>query len=1126
MWVKEKLRYIVGFSTLLLAGSVFFAYQTTVSAATSFVLDASSGVTCIPNFGFDNGYTAKSAIVPQGTAKRGSSVSTERSNSLLQDIAKDPSYANAVKSIKSTESRPYIYFTPSSSGQILQNECNIKYGVFISDSSDSNSFAGITSAFLRSDITERFATGLASISGGNITFSIRSTDAKYGPIGSIIDTVTVPAASITGLADALTKPPFNAAGNTNTAGVCLAGTPGGCAAVFVDFNTITYGGDAYSLVAWNAEMKYQKVGLNNVGEQCKYFQIDTDAGGGDTDKNGFNGYDINIDNASAVGSVFEAFTKIKGLARIGIYYNDGTNGCNGKRISTSASNVPNFLKIFRYDDASKSLKPVVNSFGPEEARYFNGEYKQKAGDPNVFELVGGTFCAGNPSNITLPSLPKGNQAVEATWSLVTEAITCSKATAPLFVTVITATEKATADKAIAAATAEEAKPPITCTGTWRHAVSWIACGIISIAEGMINKIDEMLQKFLFVDVSKFDNKGALHRSWSNIRQFSTIILVIMALIMIFTEAMGSGILDNYSVKKILPRIVIAGIGIQLSWEISKFLINVGNTFGNGIQGVLLSPFGGKDGTNPLTLLLPGAISGEAKTFGFALAIGGLVAMGPVLGVATGVIVALIVAFVTLILRYMVIIMCMLFAPVFIALSVLPGTNKATKFWWESFEKAIIMYPLIMVFLAAGKIVAFGLITAGTEKDASGKIISQDGWFVLAGLIAAIAPYAAFPTLVSAAGGALKKLTGVVGDKSKGMIDGTKNWSKNRAKNNKEYKKAMAFSGINRAKFDPRKLTEAKTRGLATLGSGGVGFGTKSRIARGKLRNEQMEKSMEYGAMGLDKVKAKELEVGAIKTAYEEAKQRGQNIIVGAAEIKAEQTKLNAQKFDVEALRADMAVKEAKLEFEQATSKMNSDLGTTIAGKVNRDPSKPGYMANSPLMDYFASATNDAQRSAALTKMAELGYDQDIRDLKSSYSGGIPTTAGGTIDTKTGMAKTYENLFDEVQNTAAWQGSLKDKSPDLTKGPGAYNDIVQKSDRAKWTGDSWKLALGAKGGDNAKELLQDLIDDHTVARDIDGKKLEAINSWIKDPTNSAAVAKLKLPAGFTLTPDMLAKPPKA
>jgi len=127
---------------------------------------------------------------------------------------------------------------------------------------------------------------------------------------------------------------------------------------------------------------------------------------------------------------------------------------------------------------------------------------------------------------------------------------------------------------------------------------------------------------------------------------------------------------------------------------------------------------------------------------------------------------------------MIIVICVLLAPVAIAMSVLPGTQKTSKLWYESFMKALAAYPLIMGMFAAGKIIAFGLTSGG--EDASG--FSQ-----IAAIIAYFAPYALIPTALKAGGSALGKISGFAGDRSKGIFDRAKNWDANRKKFNKQLK---------------------------------------------------------------------------------------------------------------------------------------------------------------------------------------------------------------------------------------------------------------------------------------------------------------------------------------------------
>ena len=396
---------------------------------------------------------------------------------------------------------------------------------------------------------------------------------------------------------------------------------------------------------------------------------------------------------------------------------------------------------------------------------------------------------------------------------------------------------------VTSGTEEETELPETCATKLadNSALAWVLCPIINMAESLIGKIDEMLSRFLFVDLGRFNTNSGLFVAWNNIRQISTVILVIIALIMIFSEAMGEGFLSNYSVKKILPRLVLAVIGIQFSWVLTREFINISNILGNGIQGLMLAPFAGiKEG---LGAILPvGDLSGAAQAGYFVAIFAAIpVAFGALATVAIGVFIALVIAFVTLILRYMVIVIGVMFAPIGIAMSVLPGTQKVSKLWWESLEKAVIMYPIIMAMLAAGKIIAFGLL-----QPVDGQ--SPDGWFTLGAIIAYFAPYALLPAALKLGGTALGKLTGAFNDKSKGVFDRARSWDKGRKERRATFKKQI--------KQEQR---------IRDLNAGGLGI--KRNWARNRLRASQ-------GATGLG------MYVGPHAT---EKRRRAEAVVAGAAD---------------------------------------------------------------------------------------------------------------------------------------------------------------------------------------------------------------------------------------------------
>src|SRR5690606_29838183 len=80
-----------------------------------------------------------------------------------------------------------------------------------------------------------------------------------------------------------------------------------------------------------------------------------------------------------------------------------------------------------------------------------------------------------------------------------------------------------------------------------------------------------------------------------------IILIPVMLVMVIGTALGWEMFSAYTVKKALPRMVVATIFITLSWHITTFLIGFFNVIGAGILGLMTSPFG-MDGSMSLNTL--------------------------------------------------------------------------------------------------------------------------------------------------------------------------------------------------------------------------------------------------------------------------------------------------------------------------------------------------------------------------------------------------------------------------------------------------------------------------------------------------------------------------------------------
>ncbi len=302
------------------------------------------------------------------------------------------------------------------------------------------------------------------------------------------------------------------------------------------------------------------------------------------------------------------------------------------------------------------------------------------------------------------------------------------------------------------------------------AVGWLLCPVLKIVGGALNWVDTQLARLLEVDKDKFTSKE-MYKSWSQFRNIGLTLLVAVMLVMVISTALGFSFLDAYTVKKAMPRMIAAVIFMLLSWYICALLIELSNAVGSGVLGLMTSPFGAK--ANSLASLfnpdnVGGAIGGFLQIGGIAIAVTAFATIQAAAGIlltwmGTGLLIMAI-AFIVLIARQMFIIVLILFAPLAILAWIFPGNDKLWKLWWQSFSKLLLMYPIVMALIGAGRI--FAAVVADTEGA------GLDGGLLkpLLKMTAYILPYAFIPLTFKAAGGLFGNLVGMANDRSRGAFD--------------------------------------------------------------------------------------------------------------------------------------------------------------------------------------------------------------------------------------------------------------------------------------------------------------------------------------------------------------------
>ncbi|HSX41099.1 MAG TPA: hypothetical protein VLF21_00470 [Candidatus Saccharimonadales bacterium] len=299
-----------------------------------------------------------------------------------------------------------------------------------------------------------------------------------------------------------------------------------------------------------------------------------------------------------------------------------------------------------------------------------------------------------------------------------------------------------------------------CGGVW---MGWLFCQAIHGASDAVGWIEtHFITPFLDVKPLSFENNSDTNPQyavWNSLRNLANGFFVIIFLVFIFATTLRINV-NAYTIKKMLPKLVAAAILVQFSYLLMSLAIDITNVFGRGLfdlAGAVLPKLSGSDVNSGSGILgLAGAVTGAA-----ALAIGAIT--GTLFVVIAGAFLGALAVFFTLIFRQILIIMLIVLAPFAIAAWVLPNTEKFFKTWLNLLVKALLMYPLIVLLFAAGRLFA---VAAGASENE----FSLAPVFELVGLVA---PLFLIPFTFKFAGSAMAAGAGMIAGRASGVGKGLK-----------------------------------------------------------------------------------------------------------------------------------------------------------------------------------------------------------------------------------------------------------------------------------------------------------------------------------------------------------------
>ena len=405
--------------------------------------------------------------------------------------------------------------------------------------------------------------------------------------------------------------------------------------------------------------------------------------------------------------------------------------------------------------------------------------------------------------------------------------------------------------------------------------TWFMCpifnGVADLTDWMFRN---MVEPLLRVSPVSTDPANGSFQVWSSFRIYGNIILVISMLVIVFGQAIGGGLIDAYTAKKVMPRIFVAAILVNLSIYLVAIAVDITNILGGGIGQLLTSPF--KDAA--MFQFSPNAtqsvgIVGLAGLGSIAAFISGAVFAGGLIGAAAPwlalfvllpALLGILGAFVTIVIRQGLILLLIMVSPVAFALYCLPNTEKYFKKWFELLIKTLLVYPIIIVIFAGADILSVTVMRA--NDFGNGPLLTQVPANVLAAIIAFVAqflPLMMIPWAFKFAGGIVGTVYGTLSGFSKKGVESAKGQANNpNSARNKASKKFRDASILSRSetvaslnsrysKLGKKPLTvgsRLQRRGLSAVASqlyrgGGL---EASRSALNKEESERISLQSGYG----------------------------------------------------------------------------------------------------------------------------------------------------------------------------------------------------------------------------------------------------------------------------------------
>lgn len=262
-------------------------------------------------------------------------------------------------------------------------------------------------------------------------------------------------------------------------------------------------------------------------------------------------------------------------------------------------------------------------------------------------------------------------------------------------------------------------------------IGWILCPVIEGAATMSDKVFDFLAgHFLETEPELLDNNSGTKQAWEQARNLANILFIIAFVVIVYSQITGAGI-SNYGIKRMLPRLIIAAILVNVSYYICQAMVDLSNILGYNLK-VALETIANNAGPSILGHSAQGVDTqtsgGNLSKIAIAvLAAAGLVwiAMAPMGMILLMILITCLTIIIILLLRKAFIVLLVVMSPIAFVAYLLPNTEKYFSKWLNMFWQLLMVFPIVALLIGGGQLASSIILTAGVDNTTANEQQAAD-----------------------------------------------------------------------------------------------------------------------------------------------------------------------------------------------------------------------------------------------------------------------------------------------------------------------------------------------------------------------------------------------------------------